>query len=272
MNLILEEWHRFCKSIDSDRCYTVSELPLLPDSVKWIAIKHDVETNVKKALKIAEIEAQHKIRATFYIQSYLLEENCNLLNKISNLGHEVTYHYDVLDSNAGNIKKALNEFSTTIKKFKELGFPVTSVCPHGNPMMSREGWSSNKDFFRNKEIAKEFSEIFDIVVQGKEKISGKYQYISDAGYGFKVIADILNNDKIPNEDILIEDIENLLDTTKRRYSVVISTHPHRWNSSLFSAKFVKYRFMLIRKIALLASKSKFLKRIMSKFYFLAKKI
>lgn len=271
MKLLHREWERFCSSIDAARCVTVSELPELPEINSWIAIKHDVETNVERALQIAAIEARYSIRATYFVQSDLLAGNQSLLHSIAKLGHEVTYHYDVLDANSGDLEAATLEFEETVKDFEDAGFPVKSVCPHGNPLMNRHGWNSNKDFFRDPKVATRFSGIFDLVVQGKEKICADFQYISDAGFGFKVITDIVSNDKKPSKDISIPSIDELTNIVGNT-NTIISTHPHRWVSSSIVASLGKARFTIIRRVALLASKSKVLKNFMSKFYFLAKKI
>lgn len=273
MKLQHKEWGFFCSSIESSKCLTVSELPDLKGAgQKWIAVKHDVETNVERAYQIAKIEAKYSIRATFFVQSYLLNDNLELLTKIANLGHEVTYHYDVLDANLGDYDKATAEFDRTVKKFEAAGFKVKSVCPHGNPLMNRNGWSSNKDFFRKCEVAERFSQIFDLVVQANEKLDSDYKYISDAGFGFKVITDIVGNDQKPSTDKSIDSIAKLVSIIDSSDSAIISTHPHRWVRSGFQARLVKARFNIIRRVALIASRSKFLKRMMSKFYFLAKKI
>ena len=272
MILVHKEWDRICSSVNAKKCFTISELPNLSKDTDWLAIKHDVETNVERALQIALIEAKHGIRATFFIQSYLLNGNEKCLKKISELGHEVTYHYDVLDSNYGDIELATKEFSKTIDKFELLGFPVTSVCPHGNPMMNRVGWSSNRDFFRDTTVAMKFADIFDLVVQGKQKIARNYAYISDAGYGFNIISDIDGNDRANSRDIPLSSIEELIERTASSSALVISTHPHRWSQNVISAWFAKLRFFTIRKLAITASRFRVLKRIMSKFYFLAKKI
>lgn len=271
MKFVLNEWDRFCLSIDANKCVTISELPDLCCSQSWLAIKHDVETNVNRAHNIALIEARYGIRSTFFVQAELLEGNLSQLLSIVELGHEVTYHYDVLDANNGDIEKATIEFSETIRKFEEAGFAITSVCPHGNPMMNRNGWSSNKDFFRDVGVSNKFSNIFDLVVQGKEKIGRDFIYVSDAGYGFNIISDITHNDKLLSEDIPLGGIDEVLNLISEHEAVVVSTHPHRWNPSPFLADLAKARFILIRKVAKYASKSKLLKLLISKFYFMAKR-
>ncbi len=272
MNFTFKEWHNFCSSIDAAKCHNISKIPELSSMEKWIAVKHDVETDVKKAVKIAEIEANLNIKATYYVQSYLLKHNYKDLKIISDMGHEVTYHYDVLDSNLGDFKKAIYEFSETLKEFNKYGFQVQSVCPHGNPLMNRVGWNSNKDFFRNAEVASQFSDIFDVVVHGKQKIKSDYNYVSDAGYGFKIITDITNNDLTKKIDVEIPCIQDLAKLANSNKSLILSTHPHRWYPNIVRAYLAKTRFNGIRKFALFASKSKLLKKIMSKFYFLAKKL
>lgn len=272
MNFVQSEWNQFCSSIDSSKCFTVSELPYLSSSCRWIAIKHDVETNVKRAHDIALIEAKYGIRSTFFVQADLLDKNLPQLLAISDLGHEVTYHYDVMDANNGDIQKATNEFLEIVTKFEKAGFAVNSVCPHGNPLMRRNGWSSNKDFFRDSEVSKKFSRIFDLVVQGKEKIMREYAYVSDAGYEFKIIGDIANNDIVISEDTSIRSIDDMFNLVNMHGAIIISTHPHRWTSSILQANLIKARFVLIRKIAIFIAKSNFLKKIISKFYYLAKKI
>lgn len=82
--------------------------------------------------------------------------------------------------------------------------------------MNRVGWSSNKDFFRNEQISRKYNNIFDIVVQGAHTLKGKYKYISDAGYGFKLISDIENNDLHKPNDRKISGINELLYILRRK--------------------------------------------------------
>ena len=37
---------------------------------------------------------------------FVNKKNINILRKIQELGHEVSYHHDVMDSNIGNITEA----------------------------------------------------------------------------------------------------------------------------------------------------------------------
>ena len=231
---IYSEWSKFCLEVSSKyNCIRVDEIPNQPLNGSWISIKHDVETNVKKALKIAKIEKKHNIRATYFVQSYLLHDNIDLLQSISDLGHEVSYHYDVLDSNKGDMTAAIEEFSGTVSRFRGHGFEVRTVCPHGNPIMRRDGWSSNKDFFRNMDVVELYPRIFDVVVQAKDVIKSKFTYISDAGYGWKLIGNVDDNDIQNIGDIDIYRLSTMLKLISDSNKVIISSHPHRWSPNKF---------------------------------------
>ncbi|MCF7906873.1 hypothetical protein K9K85_01155 [Patescibacteria group bacterium] len=240
---------------------------------KHIILKHDVETNLKKALDIAKIEHRYNLPSTFYIQAYLLsnKKNIEILEKIKKLGHEIAYHYDVLDSNKGNWEKSLLEFSKNIKKFKKLGFAIKTICPHGNPVLKRKNWSSNKDFFKNKKIQKKFKKIKDIVINIYDK--DNYIYISDTGYKWQIVKDIKNDDKkkIKNQNIKLNK-KTFLDLIKKNKSLIISTHPHRWNKCYLKTKIKILIFKILKKTTNFFAKNKFIKKILSNFYYLAKKI
>lgn len=250
-------------------------LDLIGHDKNFIVLKHDVEANPQKALTLAKIEHNYNIQATYYVQSYLLKDdgNIKILQKISNMGHEVTYHYDVLDNNRGDWQKATKEFEYTVSMFEGYGFKVNTVCPHGNPLMDRKGWSSNKDFFRNKEISKKYDHIIDIVLNFPQKPGKQNFYISDAGYGWKLISDIANNDKKDAKpDINLKGFDEIIKIINKSNSVIISTHPHRWHRYSIVARFRIFLFIVLRTTARLLMKVPFIKKLLGKFFYFAKKL
>ncbi len=265
-------WDEICAEI-SKKSNTITVSQILHQSTQnWVAIKHDVETNVPKALALAKIESKYNIKATYYVQADLLDDNYELLQEISSLGHEVTYHYDVLDANSGNLNKSIKDFTNNIAKFKKYGFIVQTVCPHGNPLMIRDGWSSNKDFFRDNKVAELFPNILDMIVQLPGKLDYKYTYISDAGYSWKQIVNIESNDVKNDGDIKIKDYRELLEVINTKKSVILSAHPHRWEKSSLKFLYNVYIFKILRFVARQISSVPILKKIISKYYYLAKKI
>jgi hypothetical protein len=50
MNFVLSEWARLCASLPSESCCTVAEILDKEAADRWICIKHDVETDVTRAV------------------------------------------------------------------------------------------------------------------------------------------------------------------------------------------------------------------------------
>lgn len=272
-----KNWENFCSTvvktvIISQRACDVS---VNNSNKQFIVFKHDVETNPSKALKLAEIENKHGIKGSYYVQAYLLDniENVKILQQIRNLGHEVSYHYDVLDANNGDFEKANSDFQENLQKFKDAGFEIKTVCQHGNPVKNRVGYSSNRDFFRNKSIAEQYKEISDIVVNFKEKTDTNYLYISDAGYVWNIISDPENNDRIKGDpDIKLRGFEEILAEINKGNSIILSTHPHRWKKTKTGIYLKITLFKTIRSSIKFLTKIPVIKNILNRFYFLAKRI
>lgn len=275
---VYKRWEIFCKELKKRGIQTVSAEDVISKNInkKFVILKHDVETNPQKALKMAKIEYKYDLKGSYYVQAYILKnkKNIKILKEIQQLGHEVSYHHDVMDSNNGDINKAENEFNENIYLFNQNGFNIKTVCQHGNPIINRVGYHSNRDFFRDKNISNKYEDITEIMVNFKDRIGKEYQYISDAGYGWKIISDPENNDIINSEDkdVRLEVLENVLDEIDKCDRIIISTHPHRWQNNEFNAKMKDSIFTLIKKLAKLGLKIPLTKKIMEKFYFLAKKI
>jgi hypothetical protein len=195
-----------------------------------------------------------------------------LLKKMQEFGHEISYHYDVMDSSHGNLDKAIVEFEKNRKRFEEQGFHIETVCQHGNPVVERIGYTSNRDFFRGGRVQALYPQIADIVVNYKTKYGVDYSYFSDAGRKFQMIFDPINNDVVNSEDknIPFENLDKLLKTLPAKS--IISTHPHRWTKSASSYVVKEKIFKMIKWAAKLAMKVPALKKIMSRYYYLAKKI
>lgn len=275
-----KNWERFCRQLQEKGISSIPACCVMENRKgrPFLVLKHDIEIKPLKALAFAIIESRFNHRGSFYVQANLLKnhENIKILKKIQEMGHEVSYHHDVLDSNKGDMRKAVEEFRKNLVLFSQNGFYVKTVCQHGNPIIRRAGYSSNRDFFRNIETSKKFKNITDIMVNFKLKIQQDYKYFSDAGYHWNQISDPENDDIIINKEnnnVLIQDLDSLEKAINLGdYSVIISTHPHRWNRFTILAESRLILFLIIKKISIFFSRFSFLRRIMEKFYFLAKRV
>ncbi len=281
MIFIYRYWDKFCEQLHKNGFHSIPAKMLISEKIKYnyVVLKHDVETNVAGALRMAEIEHKWGHSGSYYVQAYLLEDEKNILmlKKMQDMGHEISYHHDVMDANSGDISAAIADFDAKCEFFEKNGFKITTICQHGNPIVERKGYTSNRDFFRNETVKEKFYYMADIMVDFKEKALGStdYLYFSDAGRKFKLIYDPINNDLIPSDDMNIpfDNLDLLWNyVMKQNANAIISTHPHRWVKS--KAKYIIKTavFKVVKAIAKLLMKIPFMKKFMSRYYYLAKKI
>lgn len=276
MIFVYKKWDAFCKKLSDNGIHSVAAKDVNKNTKRYLVLKHDVETDVSKALSLAKIENKYGHCGSYYVQAYLMNEqkNIEMLKQMQNMGHEISYHYDVMDSCHGNIENAIIEFEKNKEIFEKNGFKLYTLCQHGNPVVERVGYTSNRDFFRNENVSTMYSDLSDIMVNYKEKHETDYVYYSDAGRKFKMIHDPINNDIINSDDknIIYKDLNELFDNLSNEKGNIISTHPHRWTKSAFKYVIKSAMFKVIRAIAKVLIKIPFMKKIMSKYYHLAKKI
>lgn len=273
-----KHWEEFCSWLAGSelRICTAEQSLKLAEEVRFVVLKHDVEAAVPRAYRLAEIEHQHGLCGSYYVQAYLLEreDNVRLLQQMQQWGHEISYHYDVLDAHAGNYEAAEADFKRYLRRFEECGFHFATICQHGNPIKTRVGYTSNRDFFRNPTIRQRYPQFVDMVVNYSHNTKQAYQYISDVGYRWNVITDPETNDLHPEVKNLIiggfESLKHCIQKTNR--SFIVSTHPHRWMQSALSIYLTILFFRIVRQCAIIAKHIPGMSYLMNQFYFLAKRI
>lgn len=273
-----KNWEKFCAALSQSgvRLCTAGESLQVPVNERFVVLKHDVETRVANAHRLAEIEHRYGICGSYYVQAYLLKDEANvrLLQEMQEWGHEISYHYDVLDAHAGDYEAALVDFQKYMKIFHDCGFRFSTICQHGNPVKNRVGYTSNRDFFRNPKIRSLYPDLVDMVVDYSQHTQHKYEYISDVSYRWNIITLPETNDLHPEvENVKIGGFTNLTDLMQRSDECfIISTHPHRWKESAIAiyAKIVIFR--VIRTLVMAIKNIPGINTLLNKFYFLAKKI
>lgn len=273
-----KNWDRFCERLS--KCgitlCTAEQSLRLSKGERFVVLKHDVETYVPNAHKLASIEHKYGICGSYYVQAYLMNDpkNICLLKEMQSWGHEISYHYDVLDAHAGDYTAAEDSFRKFLKVFADNGFTYGTICQHGNPVKKRIGYTSNRDFFRNQEIRSHYPNLVDMVVDYSKYAVSKYCYISDAGYRWNIITEPETNDLHPEvKNVKVGGFENLLSLIHDTdYSYIISTHPHRWMSAAWKIKLKICIFRVVRELVMVARNIPGVELVLNKFYFLAKKI
>lgn len=273
-----KNWERFCKRLSESNLSlcTAEQSLVLPKGKRFVVLKHDVETSVPRAHRLASIEHRYGICGSYYVQAYLMSdsENIRLLKEMQSWGHEISYHYDVLDAHAGNFAAAEEDFQKYMKVFADNGFSFATICQHGNPVKKRVGYTSNRDFFRNKDIRDRYPRLVDMVVNYSHHAVSDYKYISDAGYRWNIITEPETNDLHPEvKNVRVGSFTDLLKLiVDLDCSFIVSTHPHRWMDKAWKIYMKIALFRVVRETVIVVRRIPGVELLLNKFYFLAKKI
>ena len=109
---------------------------------RFIILRHDVDRKPERAEKMAAIENELGIKSTYYFRKNSHVFKPDIIKPIPSMGHEIGYHYEVLDKAKGNIERARLFFKEELKLFKNI-VDVKTVFMHGNPLtrwINRDFW------------------------------------------------------------------------------------------------------------------------------------
>ena len=75
-----------------------------------IIMRHDVDRKPENALRMAKLEANLGVKATYYFRTIPKTFKPEIIKRIAGLGHEIGYHYECLAKNNGDCDEAINAF------------------------------------------------------------------------------------------------------------------------------------------------------------------
>jgi len=191
----------------------------------FIILRHDVDRSPGNSLKMAELESAYKINSTYYFRINPRTLIPEIISRIKYHGHEIGYHYEVMDKSKGDIKLAEKIFMDELARLRELA-DVNTVCMHGNPLSP----------FDNRSFWKHFSlEQFNLTGEAYLDINNRELFYStDTGRGWNRrkynLKDTFSDRTIshlPAYDTtqqLIEAVE-----TRQYKKIYLQIHPNRWN-------------------------------------------
>ncbi|OIP04861.1 MAG: hypothetical protein AUJ97_02170 [Bacteroidetes bacterium CG2_30_32_10] len=214
----------------SQQAYTFQTLSgfLKKPKEKVIILRNDVDKLPQNSLQFARIQNKMGIAGTYYFRVLPQSYNEKIIKEISELGHEIGYHYETMDTCKGNVDKAYEEFCRNLEKFREIASIVT-ICMHGSPFSkydNRAIWE--KYDYKKLEIIGEpyfdfdFNKVLYITDTGRRwngnKVSIRDKVMQTSlqkQYHFKSTADIINKvDALPNQ-------------------MMLTFHPQRWSNNYF---------------------------------------
>ena len=234
LDFTLAKYRDLCEAIASSgyspltvRAYLETrELPS-----RLVVMRHDVDTTPKNEPKMALIENESGIRATYYFRYKRGVFQPGVMRHIAGMGHEIGYHYETLDKAKGDGQKAIELFNHELALFRQV-IDVKTVSMHGNPLTK---WD-NRDLWR-----KYGYNFKDFAILGEAYLSFRnILYLSDTGRTWGTankVKDLLPSDAHSGDSGPVrprlsstDDVIKLLrsQTFDRLY---LLTHAVRWPSS-----------------------------------------
>jgi len=187
---------------------------------KYIILRHDVDMKPEHSLKFAQIEKEFGICSTYYFRMTEEVYQPAIMKQIARLGHEIGYHYEVLDKAGGNPSKAIRIFERELSEMRKI-YDIKTICMHGN---SRTRWD-NRDIWKYYDFKR-----YGIIGEAYLSIDfSDITYFSDAArtwnprYKVKDISSSDRNCTINKTDDLIRLIEE-----ERISHLYILVHPDDW--------------------------------------------
>lgn len=98
-----------------------------------IVLRHDVDAKKESSLKFARIQQTVGIVGSYYFRVVPQSWDESIIKEISEMGHEVGYHYETMDTCRGDVDKAYDEFCRNLEIFRKI-VPINTICMHGSPL------------------------------------------------------------------------------------------------------------------------------------------
>ena len=205
-------------------------------------IRHDVDLRPEYSLRVAQVEAEMGVQATYYFRSMHFVSHAEVIKAIVALGHRAGYHYESLTTCKGDMEAAYEDFYRNLEKLRKI-VPVSTACAHGSP---RSPW--------NSQCMWETSRLQDFETSGQRDIHSlgieyepmldtdfsKTLYLTDTGRrwdGYKVSV----RDKVPQyqeqwqqEGLVFHSTDDIIQALRgpehpiHQKELLINTHPQRW--------------------------------------------
>ena len=229
MDFTRTQYSQLLKSLQQEGCFfqTFKEFIKNPKE-KTIVLRHDVDLLPGNSLSFAILQNELGIKGSYYFRAVPESWDVNTIKEIANLGHEVGYHYETMDTAKGNIDLAWDQFRHHLDALRKL-VDVKTICMHGSP----------RSPFDNKELWKKY-DYRSLGIIGEPYYDVDFDevfYLTDTGRrwdGWKTSV----RDKVPQQADWIKqglvfhttnDIISALNTSKLPDKIMFTMHPQRWN-------------------------------------------
>jgi len=260
LDYTLDKLYELCETISKSDYAPLTVVKYLSSEKRperFIIIRHDVDFEPAYSLKLAKIEKEFGITSTYYFRTIEDVFQPNIIKSIADLGHEIGYHYEVLDESKGDYNQAITIFGDEFSKFRPV-YDVKTICPHGSPIISTlspysfsgictiiKTMLQGGDVFtswKNQDLWEKYNfRQFGIVGDAYLSIDfGRLNYFSDTGrnwnstrYKIKDVADTPDN-QIP--EVRINCTDDIIELIKQGEvkNMYILIHANHWKDNFGS--------------------------------------
>jgi hypothetical protein len=229
MDFTIKKYSQLLKGLQSNDYSSVCFKDFLKsESKKTIILRHDVDLLPKNSLRFAKIQATMGMQGSYYFRAVPESWDEVIIKEIANLGHEVGYHYENMDTCNGNIDRAWDDFRFHLDKLREL-VEVKTICMHGSP----------RSKFDNKELWGKY-DYKSLGIIGEPYYDVNFDevfYLTDTGRcwdGWKAsVRDKVSQQKNWIKQGLIfhstDDIISVLNNNQFPTKIMFTMHPQRWS-------------------------------------------
>ena len=197
---------------------------------RMVVMRHDVDRQVERARRLAEVESEMRVGASYYFREKFIDDDSDEIRYIESLGHEVGYHYEELVSEKGDTDKAYARFVRNVGELRQVA-DVRTITMHGSPMSKFD----SKDMWRVYDYKK-------LGLIGEPQIDVDWSdmfYLTDTGRSWNGMS---RRDKVAERALAwkakgwvyekTDDVIKALKEGSFPNCVMMTTHPQRWTDNM----------------------------------------
>ena len=197
---------------------------------KLVVMRHDVDRQVERARRLAEVESEMRVRASYYFREKFIDDDSDEIRYIESLGHEVGYHYEELVREKGDVDKAYARFVRNVGELRQVA-DVRTITMHGSPMSKFD----SKDMWRVYDYKK-------LGLIGEPQIDVDWSdmfYLTDTGRSWNGMS---RRDKVAERALAwkakgwvyekTDDVIKALKEGSFPKRLMMTTHPQRWTDNM----------------------------------------
>jgi hypothetical protein len=210
---------------------TFAEYLQHPVTPPFCLLRHDVDRKPQNALRMAVIENNLGVKSTYYFRNKPCSWNEAIIKSISDLGHEIGYHYECLCDTNGNFSMAYDMFENGLDKLRMLA-PVKTISMHGRPLSPYD----SRDMWLNEELRKQKFSALDLAAEVYLDIDySDIAYINDTGRNWMSSSSNIRDKVASTIKTDFRSRIDLLNAIKsgQHKKIVFQIHPERWTDDPF---------------------------------------